>query len=48
MRIFEDNPDTIKRELKAGEIEYLDAIERLQKLGFQPKDAEDLVDRWTS
>ncbi len=37
---------TIEKEFKAGDLASIDAIERLQNLGYQPMDAEELVEQW--
>jgi hypothetical protein len=41
-----DSEDEIKHEYQAGELASIYAIERLQKLRLQPKDAEALVKKW--
>jgi hypothetical protein len=38
--------DKIKRELAEGEISSLDAIQKLERLGFSPKSAEATVHSW--
>lgn len=41
-----DTRETIEREFKAGDLAAIDAIERLEQLGYDPKDAEEIVDTW--
>lgn len=41
-----DSEDAVFQEFVSGDLQSIDAIERLQKLGHQPKDAERLVDEW--
>jgi hypothetical protein len=41
-----DSEDAIEREYKRGNLESIDAIGRLEKLGKKPKEAEALVDQW--
>ncbi len=38
--------DLIYREFCDGDLKYLDAIEELQKHGYTPKEAEQLVAEW--
>jgi hypothetical protein len=42
----DDDRETIKREFLDGELSSIDAIDRLERLGMNPKDAEALVDEW--
>ena len=42
----EDEMGAIERELKTGELSYIDAIERLINLGYPAKDAERKVRIW--
>lgn len=41
-----DSEDAVEREFKAKQLSYIDAIERLQGLGFEPHVAERLVCEW--
>jgi hypothetical protein len=41
-----DSEDAIEREFKAGELSYIDAIERLQAIGLEPIVAERRVCEW--
>jgi hypothetical protein len=41
-----DSEDVVKREFKARELSYIDAIQRLEKLGFESFVAERLVCEW--
>lgn len=41
-----DDVDVIKKEYKAGEVASIDAIERLERLGLNSKEAEALVEKW--
>ena len=43
-----DNEKSIEREFKQGELESIDAIERLEALGMQPKKAESLIEKWAN
>lgn len=38
----------IEQDFRAGDLSPMDAIERLERLGVQPKEAEAMVDRWES
>ena len=41
-----DSEDIIRREYLFCEILSIDAIERLQRIGYQPKDAENKIEEW--
>jgi hypothetical protein len=41
-----DSVEVIEHEFKAGELASIDAIERLQNLGFSPLEAESKVEGW--
>lgn len=41
-----DNEDAIKQEFLAGELEAIAAIQRLEGMGYPPKEAEKIVDEW--
>ena len=41
-----DSEDAVHQAFVRGDIAYLDAIERLQGLGYKPKDAESCVGEW--
>lgn len=41
------NTNTIRSEFFAGEIDYLSAIEELEKFGYNSRDAEELVSEWS-
>jgi hypothetical protein len=41
-----DSEDAIKREFKARELSYIDAIQRLEGLGYSPEIAEHKVCQW--
>jgi hypothetical protein len=41
-----DSEDAVEREFKAKQLSYIDAIERLQGLGYDPRMAERRVCEW--
>jgi hypothetical protein len=41
-----DSEEAIYRAFQFEGLSLLDAIERLQKIGYEPKDAESVVDEW--
>lgn len=41
-----DSEDAIKYEYKNEGLEYIDAIQRLETLGYSSKDAEILIEEW--
>ena len=41
-----DSEDAIEREFKANQLSYIDAIERLQSLGYDSRMAEQRVCEW--
>lgn len=41
-----DSEDAVERDFKAKQLSYIDAIGRLQGLGFEPHVAERLVCEW--
>lgn len=43
-----DSEDAIKREYKAGELESIYAIGRLEQLGLASKEAELRIEQWDS
>lgn len=46
MERMTDTREQIEHEFKADGLSSIDAIERLERIGFSPKDAEALVDEW--
>ena len=42
-----DDERTIERELKAGDISIIDAIERMEKIGYSCLHAEEKVYAWS-
>lgn len=43
-----DSEDAIEREFKAGDLEHIYAVQRLENLGYSSKDAESKVEDWTA
>jgi hypothetical protein len=41
-----DSEDAIKNDYKDGDINYIQAVVRLEEIGYAPKDAERLVEDW--
>lgn len=41
-----DSESAILKEFLEGGLAFLDAVERLQSLGYDPKEAEQMVDEW--
>jgi hypothetical protein len=37
---------TIMVEFRRDELSFIDAVERLQHMGYEPKDAEQIVEQW--
>ena len=42
----QERADNIKKEFLAEELDYIDTIEALCRIGYWPMDAEDLVTSW--
>lgn len=43
---MKDEIEEIKIEFKSEDIDYIDAIERLEKIGIGSMEAEDMVNGW--
>jgi len=41
-----DSEDAIRQDFLNGRIELIDAVSRLEMLGYAPRDAESLVNEW--
>lgn len=41
-----DSEDAIERQFRAGDLEYIYAVARLEDLGYSAKEAEDMVWHW--
>jgi hypothetical protein len=43
-----DSVATIRQEFQDGELDHIGAVQRLEKLGYLPRDAERRVEDWTA
>jgi len=41
-----DSEEAVYRDFRFGGLSLIDAVSRLEALGYQPKDAEEVVSEW--